>query len=108
MRAKLIAIGSVLGAALLGAGLVIATQYEANAETFTAPVTDTGDDLTGPQAACFGNCAKAVWPEITIANVKDFDLWKQETVDEHVEQVHAIVGRALRPAQRLFEPPTCG
>ena len=25
--------------------------------------------------------------------------------DEHVEQVHAIVHRALRPAQRPFEPP---
>ena len=31
--------------------------------------------------------------------------WKRETVDQHVEQVHEIFRRALRPAQRPFRPP---
>jgi putative phosphoserine phosphatase/1-acylglycerol-3-phosphate O-acyltransferase len=43
--------------------------------------------------------------EVEVLEPIDTRSWKRETVDEHVEQVHAIVGRALRPAQRLFEPP---
>jgi hypothetical protein len=35
----------------------------------------------------------------------DTRSWKVETVEEHVEQVQGIVCRALRPAQRPFEPP---
>jgi len=31
--------------------------------------------------------------------------WKRETVDEQVEQVHGIVRRVLRPAQRLKQGP---
>jgi len=43
--------------------------------------------------------------EVEVLEPIDTRGWKQETVDEHVEQVHAIVCRALRPAQRTFEPP---
>ncbi len=46
--------------------------------------------------------------EVEVLEPIDTRSWKPETVDEHVEQVHGIVGRALRPAQRLLEPPTCG
>lgn len=42
--------------------------------------------------------------EVEVLEPIDTRSWKRETVDEHVEQVHAIVGRALRPAQRTFEP----
>jgi lysophosphatidate acyltransferase len=45
--------------------------------------------------------------EVEVLESIDTRSWKRETVDDHVEQVHAIVGRALRPAQRQFEPPTC-
>ena len=44
--------------------------------------------------------------EVEVLEPIDTRSWKRETVDEHAEQVHAIVGRALRPAQRPFEPPT--
>jgi 1-acyl-sn-glycerol-3-phosphate acyltransferase len=43
--------------------------------------------------------------EVEVLERIDTRSWKRETVDEHVEQVHAVVRRALRPAQRLFEPP---
>ena len=41
--------------------------------------------------------------EVDVLEPIDTRNWKPETVDDHVEQVHAIVERALRPAQRLFE-----
>ncbi len=43
--------------------------------------------------------------EVEVMEPIDTRSWKRETVDEHVEQVHAIVRRALRPAQRPFQPP---
>ena len=44
--------------------------------------------------------------EVEVLEPIDTRSWKPETVDEHVEQVHAIFGQALRPAQRLLEPAT--
>jgi lysophosphatidate acyltransferase len=41
--------------------------------------------------------------EVEVLEPIDTRSWKRETVDDHVEQVHAIVGRALCPAQRQFE-----
>jgi len=46
--------------------------------------------------------------DVEVLEPIDTQHWKPETLDEHVEQVHAIVGRALRPAQRAFEPPPSG
>ena len=43
--------------------------------------------------------------EVGVMEPIDTRSWKPETVDEHVEQVHGVVRRALRPAQRPFEPP---
>ena len=43
--------------------------------------------------------------EVEVMEPIDTRSWKRETLDEHVEQVHEIVRRALRPAQRPFEPP---
>jgi len=43
--------------------------------------------------------------EVGVLEPIDTRGWKRETVDEHVEQVQAIVGQALPPAQRPFEPP---
>jgi 1-acyl-sn-glycerol-3-phosphate acyltransferase len=43
--------------------------------------------------------------EVEVLEPIDTRGWKRETVDEHVEQVHAIVCRALRPTQRPFKPP---
>jgi 1-acyl-sn-glycerol-3-phosphate acyltransferase len=45
--------------------------------------------------------------EVEVMEPIDTRSWKRETVDEHVEQVHEIVRRALRPAQRPFQPPRC-
>jgi hypothetical protein len=45
--------------------------------------------------------------EVEVMEPIDTRNWKRETVDEHVEQVHEIVRRALRPAQRPFQPPRC-
>ena len=44
--------------------------------------------------------------EVEVLEPIDTRSWKRETLDEHVEQVYAIVRRALRPAQRPFQPPT--
>ena len=41
--------------------------------------------------------------EVDVLEPIDTRNWKPETVDDHVEQVHAIVSRALRPAQRVSE-----
>ncbi len=41
--------------------------------------------------------------EVDVLEPIDTRSWKPETVDDHVEQVHAAVERALRPAQRLSE-----
>jgi 1-acyl-sn-glycerol-3-phosphate acyltransferase len=43
--------------------------------------------------------------EVEVLESIDTRSWKVETVEEHVEQVRGIVCRALRPAQRPFEPP---
>jgi 1-acyl-sn-glycerol-3-phosphate acyltransferase len=43
--------------------------------------------------------------EVEVMKLIDTRNWKRETVDEHVEQVHEIVRRALRPAQRPFQAP---
>jgi 1-acyl-sn-glycerol-3-phosphate acyltransferase len=43
--------------------------------------------------------------EVEVMEPIDTRSWKRETVDEHVEQVHEIVRRALRPAQRPFQAP---
>ncbi len=43
--------------------------------------------------------------EVEVMEPIDTRSWKRETLDEHVEQVHEIVRRALRPAQRPFQPP---
>jgi 1-acyl-sn-glycerol-3-phosphate acyltransferase len=43
--------------------------------------------------------------EVDVMEPIDTRCWKRETVDEHVEQVHEIVRRALRPAQQPFRPP---
>jgi 1-acyl-sn-glycerol-3-phosphate acyltransferase len=43
--------------------------------------------------------------EVEVLEPIDTRGWKRDTLDEHVEQVHAIVARALSPAQRKFEPP---
>ncbi len=43
--------------------------------------------------------------DVEVMEPVDTRSWKRETVDVHVEQVHEIVRRALRPSQRPFEPP---
>jgi len=43
--------------------------------------------------------------EVEVLEPIDTRSWKPETVGEHVEQAHAVFSRALRPAQRPFEPP---
>jgi 1-acyl-sn-glycerol-3-phosphate acyltransferase len=43
--------------------------------------------------------------DVEVMESIDTHSWKPETVDAHVEQVHEIVRRALRPAQRAFQPP---
>jgi lysophosphatidate acyltransferase len=43
--------------------------------------------------------------EVELLEPIDTRSWKRETLDEHVEQVHAVVRRALRPAQRPSELP---
>ena len=40
--------------------------------------------------------------EVDVLEPIDTRGWKPETVDDHVEQVHAAFDRALRPAQRVF------
>jgi 1-acyl-sn-glycerol-3-phosphate acyltransferase len=41
--------------------------------------------------------------EVDVLEPIDTRGWKPETVDDHVEQVHSIVNRALRPSQRQFK-----
>lgn len=43
--------------------------------------------------------------EVEVLEPIDTRGWKPETVGDHVEQAHAVFRRALRPAQRPFEPP---
>jgi hypothetical protein len=43
--------------------------------------------------------------EVEVLESIDTRSWKVETGEDHGEQVQGIVHRALRPAQRPFEPP---
>lgn len=42
--------------------------------------------------------------EVEVLESIDTQSWKVETIEKHVEQVQEIVCRALRPAQRPFQP----
>ncbi len=42
--------------------------------------------------------------EVEVMEPIDTRHWKRETVDEHVEQVHALFRDALRPAQKPLSP----
>lgn len=75
MRNKIFAAAGTLGA-LTATALIGLSMVEANAGTAPAEIADPKDELTGPEAGCFGECAELIWEEVDPSGIVELQMWR--------------------------------